>query len=418
MKIIRSKQIRPLMVMAFILVMPQCTNAQFFKKLKKQAEEKIMKKADKKVDDLFKDKHKNEEKEMGHQSGNREEEGTDEMVQEKSKPEEKVSYNYSDYLVYKSPNPAAFKDIVIQKFKELPRFGAIDSYMDRDNPKKVDLSKDAADKRNLTGLGYAGFQHLVRIHMLKEHFKVMDRTALTVPTKGKIIEKEAKSSLAQKVLKEFAFTMGTDALKKEYFMNDWSGTGKSALVREWGGHQADDFTENERYVDFVEKYLDEILEWSSDFFSDGSQDFQLVHAIKFYGQYDFDKGGFWVQLPIERQSMEVSSLDYFSEFSPKTAYGNQMANTMAQVDYINGYVLFKMDPGKAEALINDKSVLLQLTMKVRSVFKAFETSNPFVYGADYTYHFLDPTLELYSDALLTKKIGEIDLENLIYKEPN
>ena len=140
----------------------------------------------KKVDELFKGNKKSKDQEVGHQSGNMDNGSKGGNTQEGNKPEEKISYDHSDYLVYKSPNPAAFKDIVIQKFKELPRFGAIDSYMDRDNPKKADLSKDAADKRNLTGLGYAGFQHLVRIHMLKEHFKVMDRTAITVPTKGKI----------------------------------------------------------------------------------------------------------------------------------------------------------------------------------------------------------------------------------------
>ncbi|MBR9854649.1 MAG: hypothetical protein GYB37_08740 [Algicola sp.] len=388
-------------------------NAQFFKKLKQQAEEKLLKKANKEVYDIF----------TGNK-GAKEEEGVKEAEtiktdQSKSaKPtsgqQVKTTYIESDYLVYKSPIPA-FKDIVIQKHKDLPRFGAVDSYMMRDNPKKVDLSKQAAEKRNLTGLGYSGFAHLVRIRMLKEHFKVMDKAALTQRTIGQIIEQEAKSSLAQKVLKEFAFDMGTDALKKEYFMNDWSGDGKSPFVREWGGHQADDFTENEKYVSFVNKYLDKILKWSEEFFPDGTDDFQLVHDLKFYGQYDFDKGGFWVQLPLKGKSLKVSSLDYFTEFLPQTSYGQEIANKVSQVEYINGYVLFKISPEKAEALINDKTVLLQLSVKVKSVFKEFQTSNPFVYGAHYTYHFLEPVMELYSDAQLTRKIGEIDLRNLIYK---
>lgn len=398
-----------------MMAIPQPVNGQFFKKLKKQAEEKIIKKADKKVDDIL-----NGNKDRGQgpstQTGGATQTEKKTTDQNTGQQNANISLDDSEYLVYKSPIPA-FKDIVVQKFKELPRFGAIDAYMMRDNPKKVDLSKEAAEKRNLTGLGYTGFAHLVRINMLKEHFKVMDRDALTQQTKGKIIEKEAKSSLAQKVLKEFAFDMGTDALKKEYFMNDWSGTGKSALVREWGGHQADDFTENERYVNFVEKYLDVILKWAKDFFADGSEDFQLVYAIKFQGQYDFDKGGFWVRLPIKRPPLgTISAVEYFNEFAPQTPYGHAFFNKTEQVDYINGDVLFKITPDKAEALINDKSVLLQLTMKVRSVFKDFDTGNPFVYGANYTYHFLDPILELYSDAQLTRKVGEINMGNLVYKD--
>jgi hypothetical protein len=76
-----------------------------------------------------------------------------------------------------------------------------------------------------------------------------------------------------------------------------------------------------------------------------------------------------------------------------------------------------MSPEKAEALINDKTVLLQLTSKIRTVFKGFDTANPFIYSANYTYHLLDPVLEIYADAALTKKIGEINMEQLVYKEP-
>lgn len=389
-------------------------NAQFFKKLKQKAEEKLLKKADEQVDAVFEGNDPQPEKPKKKNPPTTGKEPS--QPQKKQEKQTSPSPDTSEFMVLPSPNPA-FKDIVLQKHKNLPRFGAIDSYMMLDNPKKVDLSKEAAEKRNLTGLGYTGFAHLARIHILKDHFKIMDRTALTQRTKGAIVEEEAKSSLAQKTLLEFAFSMGTDALKKEYFMNDWSGDGKSPFVRKWGGHQSDDFTENERYVSFVEKYLDIILKWSEDFFPDGSHDFQIVHDIKFEGQYDFDHGGFWLRLPIKRQSQKVSSLGYFNEFAPRTNYGHEFYNKTEQVDYINAEVLFKISPEKAEALINDKSVLLQLTMKVKSVFKDFDTANPFVYSPNFTYHFLDPALELYTDAQLTRKLGEIRLDQLIYKEP-
>ena len=198
-----------------MMAMPQPVNGQFFKKLKKQAEEKIINKADKKVGDIL-NGNKGTGEVPNTPIGGETQTEKKTINQNTGQQNANISLDDSEYLVYKSPDPA-FKDIVIQKFKELPRFGAIDAYMMRDNPKKVDLSKEAAEKRNLTGLGYTGFEHLVRIKMLKEHFKVMDRDALTQQTKDKIIEKEAKSSLAQKVLKEFAFDMGTDALKKKIF---------------------------------------------------------------------------------------------------------------------------------------------------------------------------------------------------------
>lgn len=404
----------PILCMLF-MGLPQQTHGQFLKKLKKQAEEKVLKKADQKVGDIL-DGKQNQEEGPNTQKESPTQPGPSKNEQKTAPKTTPASINSSEFLTYASPNPA-FKDIAVQQFKGLPRFGALDSYMMRDNPKKVDLSKEAGEKRSLIATGYAGFAHLARIHILKDHFKVMDRTALTQRTKGAIIEEEAKSSLAQKVLLEFAFDMGTDALKKEYFMNDWSGTGKSALVRKWGGHQSDDFTENERYVSFVEKYLDIILKWSENFFADGTEDLQWVHAIKFQGSYDFGKGGFWLRLPIKKMPHGISSVEYFMEFFPKTPYGQKYYNKTEQVDYINGDVLFKMSPEKAEALINDKTVLLQLTSKIRTVFKGFDTANPFIYSANYTYHLLDPVLEIYADAALTKKIGEINMEQLVYKEP-
>ncbi|MEC8833022.1 MAG: hypothetical protein VX772_11735, partial [Bacteroidota bacterium] len=48
-----SKEVLWLIMGVVMMAMPQPVNGQFFKKLKKQAEEKIIKKADKKVDDIL-----------------------------------------------------------------------------------------------------------------------------------------------------------------------------------------------------------------------------------------------------------------------------------------------------------------------------------------------------------------------------
>ena len=110
--------------------------------------------------------------------------------------------------------------------------------------------------------------------------------------------------------------------------------------------------------------------------------------------------------------------NYFFEFLPKTPYGQQILNKTQQVEHINAEVLFKIDPAAAEALINDKTKNPQMVVKVRVVYEGFRPENPTIYAPKYTYHLLDPMMELYSDAGLTSKIGEINLENLIYKESN
>ncbi|RDY60207.1 hypothetical protein DX873_12845 [Flagellimonas nanhaiensis] len=398
-----------------LIVGSQNVNAQFFKKLKQQAQEKVLKKTDE-ILSANEDAGKNPQNEPSAENNK----GSQPEASKKNNTKKQTnSYTDTAILVYKSPDPA-FKDIAVQKFKDLPRFGSCDFYMMPDNPKRPELTPEAGEKRRKMELGYSGFLKLARIHTLKDHFKVMDRTALT-PQNRNLVEEEVKSRLAQKTLLEFAFMIGTEELKKEYFLNDWSGTGKSPFVQKWGGHQSDDFTEHEKYVSFVEKYLDKILKWSEDFFSNGTESFYLVQTFKFQGQYDFDKNGFWITLPTNRRNtygMDYSSTNnnYFFEFSPKTPYGQQVLNKTNQAKYVNGLVLFKVSPEKAEALLNNKTKNLQMVSKVQTVFQGFEEANPTLYSPKYTYHFLDSEIELYEDLQLTKRIGEINLERLTYKE--
>ena len=422
MGFIWTKSIVWLVLGVFMLGLPQAMNGQFFKKLKKQAEEHIIAKTDKTVDDFFDGGQKSEGNNNANSSSETQVEapGQQDVGLQKSKPLSPIN-NKTDFLVYKSPDPA-FHDIYIQKYEGLPRFGSCDFYSMPSNPKRPEMTPEANEKRKKMQLGYAAFMQLVRIHTLKDHFEVMDRTALT-PISKPLVEEEVKSNQAQKILLDFAFLMGTDALKKEYFMNDWTGTGNSAIVPKWGGQKSDDFTENEKYVAFVEKYLDKILQWSRTFFNDGSEDFQFVVPLEFKGQYDFDKNGFWVQLPTKRRfsyGMDYGSTgnNYFFEFHPKTAYGQQILNKTQQVEHINAEVLFKIDPSTAEGVINDKTKNPQMVIKVQVVFEGFQPENPTIYVPKYTYRLLDPIMELYSDAGLTSKIGEINLENLIYKGSN
>ena len=398
-------------------------NGQFLKRLKQKAQEKISKKVDEKTDEvLVGNPNSGTQSQKGPSAetdtGNHEQK----MDNKKSGPKAStgLSVEGSDIMIYKSPDPA-FEDIAIQKYKDLQRFGSCNFYMMANNPKRPDLSLEAGAKRKKMELGYSGFLKLARIHNLKDHFGVMDKEALT-PANRILVEEEVKSRLAQKTLLEFAFMMGTDVLKREYFCSDPNSSGNCSYAQKWGGNRADDFTENEKYVSFVQKYLNKILKWSEDFFKGGSERFYLVQPLEFQGQYDFDKSGFWVKLPVigtYNYGMDYGNTreNYFFEFLPKTSYGQQVANKIAQVDYVNGLVLFKIDPEKAEALLNNKSKNPQMVTKVQTVFEGFEEANPTLYSSKYTYHFLDAEIELFEDVQLTQKIGEIRLDNLVFKEP-
>ena len=321
------------------------------------------------------------------------------------------------FLTYESPNPL-FMNVHVQQYKGLPRFGSCDFYFK--SPLRPDGAPEARTKRKLMESGYAAFLQLAQINMLKDIFTSMDKTALT-PRPQTMDEEEFKSNKAQQLLKRLAFSTGTDALKQNYFCNEQYNSGNCQIVNEWGGLRADDFTENEKYVDFVDKHLDEILNWSTSFFSQGTHTFYFVQQLKDLGTYDFDKNGFWISLPHKIRNgrgFDYTSTreNYFFTFLPKTAYGQQVMNKTSQVGYIHGKVLFKIDAVNAERIVNDRYRDLQMVAKVKVVSEGVSEANPFSFNLTYSYHFEEPIIEIFEDLQLTKKIGSLDMRQLIYKE--
>ncbi|WP_431126242.1 hypothetical protein [Flagellimonas flava] len=395
---------------------PMEVHGQFFKKLKKQAEEKALNRAD---ELLSKEKSTGQKGKVEKPSPSK-----NETVSNKKNQETKTTQTVlddSDILIYKSPNPA-FKDVVIQQFKGLPRFGSCDYYEKSHKivASQPELAKAMNEKREKLKIGYLGFLKLAKINLLGDLFKSMDKTALTLENRN-LLEEEVKSRKAQELLLDFAFWMGTNETKLKYFCDNPSDSGRCGFARKWGGQRADDFTENEKYVEFVETYLDDILAWSRDFFKDGHQTVYLVHHLRDLSTYDFDKNGFWVSLPHKMRNnfhLDYNNTGdgYFQEFVPENGYGQQMLNKTNQVEYIDGKVLFKIEPGEAETLLNNKEKKIQAVSKVSIVFKGLDEANRLLFFPTFSYHFVEPMVEIYEDVQLTKKIGSLDMRQLTYKE--
>jgi len=408
----------------FFLVVSTNAQAQFLKKLKKQTEEKILKRADEKANELLlkkksSDQHNEVEKPLSIKG--------EPLPKEKNQKPEVLKkttlakLDDSDVLVYKSPNKA-FENVVIQKHNGLPRFGSCNFYVvpNEITARQPEVARAMNEKREKMKTGYPAFLKLAKINLLKDLFKSMDKTALMLENRD-LVEEELKSRKAQKLLREFAFLMGTSDTKLEYFCDNPSDSGRCAFASKWGGQRADDFTENEKYVDFISKYFDDILTWSQDFFKDGRQTVYLVHQLTKLSTYDFDHNGFWVSLPHKMRNnfyldYNGTSEGYFHEFTPESDFGQQMLNKTNQVRYINGKALFKISPEKAEILINNKEKKIQLVSKVTIVFKGLSESNRQLFVPTFKYHFVEPTVEIYEDVQLSKKIGSLDMRQLSYKE--
>jgi len=326
--------------------------------------------------------------------------------------------DYSDIFIYKSPSKH-FKDLYLQKYKDLPRFGACDFYMKTKT--SPHLTPSFSIKRNMLTTGYTGFRKLVLMNILKDYFKFIDKESLTPQAQSTdYTEKEIKSYNIQRLIKELAYYVSTDEIKRAYFCKDPTQKRCADNSNKWGGYYADDFRENEKYVDYVKKYLAELSQWSTNFFKDGTEVVYLTNKVKFETNgYDFDNNGYWIQLPMRNNyfahNYTGTQDQYFFKFLPETTYGNNLLNKINQVKYINGEVMLKISPEKAEALVNKKLSDLYMVSKVKIVYKEINASSPYFHTALYTYHFESPLFEIYEDAALTQKVGEISLENLTYK---
>jgi hypothetical protein len=74
-----------------------------------------------------------------------------------------------------------------------------------------------------------------------------------------------------------------------------------------------------------------------------------------------------------------------------------------------------MDAEAAEALTTKKLQFVYSATKVKIKFKALNDSQVRSPMVEFTYHLLNPVIEFFEDIQLTKKIGEINLENVVYK---
>ncbi|MFS4467648.1 hypothetical protein [Maribacter sp. 2210JD10-5] len=396
----------------------QPVDAQILKKFKKKIEDKVVKKADTKTDEILngeKSKQKNNtDHEQQHTSQtSKESNSKSQTINKKKGRHNTVITDNSDLLVFKSPT-TAFKDIVIQKFNGLPRFGLQNRYMsDYQNP---DRSREIGEK--LQRIDYNGFEKLVKIHFMKDYFKNMDKTALTAQSRSPK-KVDVESYIAQQLILRFASNMATQETILKYFCSQPRTDGSCTFSGKWGGKDADSFTENEKYIAFLDEHLDTILKWSDAFFEDDGEEVYSVTSHKI-SNYDFDNMGYWVSLPMRQHISGIEDSDhsnYFFEYLPQTTYGNTLFNKISEPEYYNAIVLVKIDPEIAESQLSEwNTKTLYFATKTKLVFKEIYKGNLYLDRPSYTYHYTDPIIEVYTKLDLLEKVSEVDMEHLTFKK--
>jgi len=325
----------------------------------------------------------------------------------------------TDVLTIKSPS-VKFKSIHLQTHKGLPRYGAHNQYRFINKYSNLDLDRP---KNTLLKEGYINYNNMIKMKYMASYYDDIDKTYLTALTReNRDNKKDIHSSTAQIHLLRSMRTLVSDELIRTYFC-EVEKNPKCRFTGTWGGTR-DEFVAQEKYIAFVAKNLKELRKWSTTFFKDGNEIGYFVTRHKF-GQYDFDKSGFWVQLPPHsREYVGFGSLDqaFFFEFLPEEPFENTYLNSIK-----NTYpkILLPIAADKAENFLNNRdldfnnrrpSEYIYSAIKVRIVYKELNTGNITFPSPTFTYQFEDPIVEFYKDIELTKKIGEISLKNPVYNK--
>ncbi len=384
------------------------SNAQFLKKLKDKAAASVTEAVDKVLS------KKNEKNKPQKPNSKKESKENTQAPTNNKKPIKELAQeiDYSDIYIIKSPYPE-FKTIHLQTHKELLRLGGHNFYYH-------DKAKSSFIKNKLIRSGYENYGFLLTMRFLDSYYKDIDRINLTVITRDNVDnKKDMHSSSAQKNLKITVYKLGSEITMKTFFCD--SSKADCTPTSDWGGSR-DEFEAQEKYAAFVDKHLDDLLKWSKDFFKDGTQTGYYVTQHKWGTPYDFDALGYWTN--IFPSNTVTTGLNYpftgdeafFREFLPITEYGNKHLNRMTDANSYYPQVLLKMTPETAEALTNKKPEVVYSATKVKIVFKKFNDSQVSSPNVEFTYHLLNPVIEFFEDIELTKKIGEISLEDITYKE--
>nr|WP_297787596.1 hypothetical protein [uncultured Allomuricauda sp.] len=370
------------------MFMPISVQGQFFKKLKKNVENKIVKKASDKTDELLNgngEKTPVPDTKTGPTSKN-----TSSQSETVAK-REPLAANDQNVLTFKAPTKD-FRDVVIQSHNGLPRYG--DLYF---------LRGTTAPTMN------KAYEALLEMKFLERTFNDLDRSKLTKHQNiaGDLAKKN--SEFAQNHLLILARETLSDEKLQEYFCdseakspcNFYSPAGERAQVSHWGGTGNNEFAQNRSYTKFIKNHYGTLQKWSNSFYEDGTQIAYFVARGAVAEKYDFKNKGYWI-----RSIFSIGG-DFILHKSNFMAYSE---NEKTLKNY-SKKVFLAVEPTAAKAynLIERSPVFVVFKVKVTP-----KITSPT--RISWEFELEDTKMEFYKDGLLSQKMGESDIRTIKFKD--
>ncbi|MCR9228291.1 MAG: hypothetical protein NXH90_12800 [Flavobacteriaceae bacterium] len=377
-----------LIVTVLGLFMPISVQAQFLKKLKKNVENKIAKKASEKTDELLNgngEKTSVPDAKPGPASDNTISQS------ETADKRDPVAVNDQNVLRFKAPSKD-FRDVVIQSYKGLPRYG--DVYFLRGTTEPT-MNK--------------AYEALLELKFLEDLFKDMDQSKLTTYNYTNNDLKSKNSNNAQHHLLMLAKDVLSDEKLQEYFCdseakapcNFNNSVGERTIVPSWGGTRNNEFAQNRSYTKFIKSHYGTLQAWSNSFYEDGTQIAYFVARGAVAEKYDFKNKGYWI-----RSIFSIGG-DFILHNSNFLAYSE---NEKTLKNY-SKKVFFPVEPTAAKAynLIERSPVFVVFKVKVTPNL----TSQTHI---AWEFELEDTKMEFYKDGLLSQKMGESDIRTIKFKD--
>jgi len=281
-------------------------------------------------------------------------------------------------ITYTSPS-SDYLDITIQSYKGLPRFG------------KKYFVRGVTPPTNSNA-----YRALIEMKYLNAIYADMDKNKLTSYDRTNTNLKDSNSRFAQNNLLQLAKSVGSDALLEKYFCDKpptatkctlIDAYGKRKRIQYWGGSRTNQFQQMRSYKSFVKDHFEALQNWSKTFFKGDQEIVYFVSQSLVTGKYDFKQKGYWISTGL-----------------PFTPYTENERKLKTQK------ILISIPTAKAKELNLRDRVPLFAVFKVKAVPKVNHQRH-----FEFLFELESKTIELYRDLALTKKVGEINIENPIFK---
>ncbi len=305
-------------------------------------------------------------------------------------------------ITYKSPS-SDYVDITIQSYKGLPRFG------------KKYFVRGVTPPTNSNV-----YRALIEMKYLNAIYADMDKNKLTSYDRTNTNLKDSNSRFAQNNLLQLAKSVGSDALLEKYFCDKPTTAikctlidayGKRKRIQYWGGSRNNQFQQMRSYKSFVKDHFEVLQNWSKTFFKEGSEIGYIVSQSSVVNlspnrgvskAYDFQKKGYWLGGVITGGGHPIPTL----EFAPFTENEKILKDRHSKI-------FLSISPEKAKKLsLSVRSPLFTVAKIKIHQNKKIPISNERV---SFSFELESPIIEIYKDKALTNKIGEINVDKLLFK---